>query len=74
MSGNVYEWCFDYFDTYDSTLQTNPKGPLKGNSRGRVIRGGSWYGSKESCKSSSRYFIRQTHCDYVIGFRPILRL
>lgn len=40
MSGNVYEWCQDYYDKYSSKVQYNPIGPEKGEKR--VVRGGSW--------------------------------
>lgn len=45
MSGNVWEWCWDYKNTYTIDAQTNPTGPAKGSRR--VRRGGSWaYGAK----------------------------
>lgn len=72
LCGNVYEWCHDWFAPYENSLQTNPRGPIKGTMSGKVIRGGSWYGPASSCMSASRFFIRHTHCDYVIGFRVIL--
>ena len=40
MSGNVWEWCSDWKDSYSSSPQTNPTGPSTGISR--VLRGGSW--------------------------------
>ncbi|MFK8006181.1 MAG: SUMF1/EgtB/PvdO family nonheme iron enzyme [Saprospiraceae bacterium] len=40
MSGNVYEWCQDWYGRYTPTVKTNPTGPSYSNSR--VCRGGSW--------------------------------
>ena len=41
MSGNVWEWCNDWFGDYSSGGVMNPKGASTGSIR--VIRGGSWY-------------------------------
>lgn len=42
MSGNVCEWCSDWYGEYSSNSQTNPEGPSSGDKR--VVRGGCWSG------------------------------
>ena len=55
MTGNVQEWCQDWFDDYSSEAQTNPAGPETGSFR--VFRGGSWLDSASSCRVSFRNYI-----------------
>ena len=55
MSGNVWEYCQDYYDDnyYKNSPTRNPKGPEKGNYR--VLRGGSWNYYNYYCRVSVRF-------------------
>jgi formylglycine-generating enzyme required for sulfatase activity len=52
MSGNVAEWCNDWYGSYNSGNATDPAGPSTGTRR--VMRGGSWNGGSSLCRSSYR--------------------
>ena len=70
MSGNVWEWCCDWYGDYTSGALTNPKGPESGSLR--VHRGGCWIYYARFCRSSFRHFNFPTHRYYYLGLRLAL--
>ncbi len=71
MSGNIYEWCSDWFKEryYKSSPRDNPKGPPSGDAR--VIRGGSWKFNVKELKVTNRKFVRPSSKYNDVGFRVV---
>ena len=70
MSGNVSEWCNDFFDNYKSVFEKDPLGPHNGSEH--VIRGGSWSTDEKKCRVSVRDHKLPTCRDNSIGLRLVL--
>ena len=70
MTGNVWEWCQDMYGYYSFSAQKNPTGSTGGNKR--VIRGGSWFNTRESCRTSDRADSSPDHHFEGLGLRLAL--
>ncbi len=70
MSGNVWEWCSDWYGDYSSSAQTNPTGATSGLYR--VCRGGCWFYGAGYCRVSYRFDITPDYSFDGLGLRLVL--
>jgi formylglycine-generating enzyme required for sulfatase activity len=72
MSGNVWEWVQDRYDSawYGESPRDNPQGPMTGSYR--VQRGGSWFNTAVNVRASHRYWREPSDRDGRLGFRLAL--
>ena len=70
MCGNVFEWCSDWFGSYNEEPQTDPVGPEIGTNR--VIRGGSWISIRRDSRNTSRSGDAPANRSYNVGLRLAL--
>ncbi len=69
MTGNVAEWCYDWYGEYRDSCQTNPVGPLNGNNK--CVRGGHWIDGSNAARVAFRYSLSPREYNYNTGLRIV---
>ena len=72
MTGNVSEWCSDWYAPYQLGTEPNPKGPLKGTEK--IIRGGSYDNCQANSHISYRHYQKPEESTQYCGLRLAMTL
>jgi len=72
MSGNVREWCWDWYGQYETEFRENPQGAAEGDTR--VFRGGSWFYVPQFCRAAYRIINEPSNRNFSLGFRLAVSL
>lgn len=67
LSGNVFEWCWDYWGLYQKDKQVHPRGAVSGSYR--IARGGSWMAETDACSNTHRGGFSADTRSKELGFR-----
>ena len=70
MSGNIWEWCSDWYSDNYLIQKNNPRGPSNGNKK--VMKGGSFNSNPETCKNNFRHSAKIDFKSDNLGFRLVL--
>lgn len=70
MAGNVREWVSDWFGRYPAEAQSNPTGPLTGESR--IPKGGCWLDRPDDVRSANRGENTPDYTRHKVGFRCVV--
>jgi len=69
MHGNVWEWCWDWWEPFEARALVDPKGPLVGSHK--TERGGCWEVGPEMCRLAYRHYVEPDQKRSYLGFRIV---